>query len=122
MLICQYMCYCCRPGSIRADAFRGHGLSLLEKTTFSACDVSQRSFPCPAGGKASMRPRVAKLAEAQQPPAESEVYTGCGRTGNFHYQRYKSNIDRSYFAVYRCCVKNNNSFQVHFQSLRKESL
>src|SRR5690625_1145778 len=33
MLICQSVCYCCRPGSIRADAFRGHGLSLLEKTT-----------------------------------------------------------------------------------------
>ena len=33
MLICQYVCYCCRPGSIRAGAFRGHGLSLLEKTT-----------------------------------------------------------------------------------------
>src|SRR5690625_644288 len=108
MLSCQYVFYCCRPGSIRADAFRGHGLSLLEKTTlrglrtraipagvtallirtgkaiygrflchliqlkncvigkclpaarihedslkkktaFSACDVSQRSFPCPAG-------------------------------------------------------------------------
>src|SRR5699024_1000476 len=29
MLICQYMCYCCRPGSPRADAFRGHGFSLL---------------------------------------------------------------------------------------------
>jgi len=26
-------------------------------------------------------PRVAKHKEAQQPPAESEVYTGCGRIG-----------------------------------------
>src|SRR5699024_9328349 len=125
MLICQYVCYCYRPGSLRADAFRGHGLSLLQKTTlrglrtraipagvtalhspglvklfteqqffitsfsysivllanaipaarihedslkkkgtFSACDVSQRSFPCPAGAKASMRPRSAKHEEA----------------------------------------------------------
>src|SRR5699024_2696962 len=29
MLIYQYVCNCCRPGSIRADAFRGRGLSLL---------------------------------------------------------------------------------------------
>src|SRR5690625_6127474 len=29
MLICQYVCYCCGPGSLRADAFRGHGFSLL---------------------------------------------------------------------------------------------
>ena len=27
------MCYCRRPGSFRADAFRGHGFSLLEKNT-----------------------------------------------------------------------------------------
>src|SRR5699024_11596846 len=29
MLICQYVCYCCRPESIRTVAFRGHGFSLL---------------------------------------------------------------------------------------------
>src|SRR5699024_1816966 len=28
-VIYQYVCYCCRLGSFRADAFRGHGLSLL---------------------------------------------------------------------------------------------
>src|SRR5699024_2458790 len=31
-------------------------------------------------------PQCDKHEEAQQPPAESEVYTGCGRPGNlFHY-------------------------------------
>jgi len=29
MLISKYLCCCCRPGPIPADAFRGHGLSLL---------------------------------------------------------------------------------------------
>src|SRR5699024_8889315 len=48
-----------------------------------------------------MRPRVAKHEEAHQPPAESEVYTGCGCLSNlFHYNRHSSNIDRSYVAVY----------------------
>ena len=45
MLICQYVCYCCRPGSNRADAFRGHGLSLLEKTTLRGL----RTRAIPAG-------------------------------------------------------------------------
>jgi len=37
-------------------AARIHGDSLKKKSVFSACDVSQRILPCPAGGKASMRP------------------------------------------------------------------
>src|SRR5699024_1464565 len=114
-------CYSRRPGSLRAGAFRGHGFSLLEKTTlrglqtraipagvtalhlpglirlteknlllanaipatrihedslkkktaFSACDVSQRSFPCPAGGKASVGPRSA-LARGGPPAARGK--------------------------------------------------
>src|SRR5699024_1531716 len=32
-----------------------HGDSLKKKTAFSACDVSQRSFPCPAGLVAKVR-------------------------------------------------------------------
>ena len=52
MLICQYMCYCCRPGSIRADAFRGHGLSLLEKTTLRGL----RTRAIPAGVTALLSP------------------------------------------------------------------
>src|SRR5699024_7978731 len=36
-----------------------HGDSLKKKNAFSACDVSQRSFPCPGGGKAPARPRSA---------------------------------------------------------------
>src|SRR5699024_8414611 len=46
-------------------------------------------------------PKCGKHEEAQQPPAESVVYTGCGRIGNlFHSYRHKSDIDRSYVAVY----------------------
>src|SRR5699024_1649927 len=53
-------------------------------------------------------PPCDKHEEAQQPPAESEVYTACGRLGNlFHYQRYKC---RSYVAVYINYEVNNNSF------------
>src|SRR5690625_4619448 len=41
------------------------------------------------------------LRETQQPPAESEVYTGCGWLGKlFHYQLYKYKTDRCYVAVY----------------------
>src|SRR5690625_4983314 len=46
MLICQYTRYCYRPGSIQADAFRGHGLSLLAPargmSTLSAKDGFSR--------------------------------------------------------------------------------
>src|SRR5699024_12478414 len=45
MLICQYMCYCYRPGSFRVDAFRGHGLSLCKKTTLRGL----RTRAIPAG-------------------------------------------------------------------------
>jgi len=34
-----------------------HEDSLKKKTAFSACDVFQRSFPCPAGIVAKVRPR-----------------------------------------------------------------
>src|SRR5699024_7474779 len=52
MLICQYVCHCCRPGSIRADAFRGRGLSLLEKTTLRGL----RTRAIPAGVTALPHP------------------------------------------------------------------
>src|SRR5699024_3742643 len=60
-LICQYVCYCYRPGSIRADAFRGHGLSLLEKTTLRGLRtraISANVF----GGASNRSPR------SQRPP------------------------------------------------------
>src|SRR5690625_2393939 len=57
MLICQYVCFCCRSGSIRADAFRGHGLSLLEKTTLWGL----RTRAVPAGVTALHSPGLVKL-------------------------------------------------------------
>jgi len=63
-----------------------HGDSLKEKPAFSACDVSQRRFPCPVGasvlgGTSSAQsqrprwdPRVAKYEEAHQQPTESVVF------------------------------------------------
>src|SRR5690625_3229095 len=51
------MCYCCRPGSLRADAFRGHGLSLLEKTTLRGL----RTRAIPAGVTALHSPGLVKL-------------------------------------------------------------
>src|SRR5699024_12119960 len=56
-LIFQYVCYCYRPGPIRADAFRGHGLSLLEKTTLR----SLRTRAIPAGVTALLSPGLVKL-------------------------------------------------------------
>src|SRR5690625_7218129 len=38
-----------------------HEDSLKKKTAFSACDVFQRSFPCPAGIVAKVRPSRAVL-------------------------------------------------------------
>src|SRR5699024_2865586 len=57
MLICQYVCYCCRPGSFRADAFRGHSLSLLEKITLRGL----RTCAIPAGVTALHSPGLVKL-------------------------------------------------------------
>src|SRR5690625_1153514 len=57
MLIYQYLCYCYRPGSIRADAFRGHGLSLLEKTTLRGL----RTRAISAGVTALHSPGLVKL-------------------------------------------------------------
>src|SRR5699024_318471 len=49
-------------------------------------------------------PQCCKHEEAQQSHAESVVYTGCVRIGNlFHSYRHKSDIDRSYVAVYINC-------------------
>src|SRR5690625_3237089 len=55
-----------------------HGDSLKKNTTFSACDVSQRSFPCPAGTVAKVRPHRTKFEEAHGSPAESVVYFQSG--------------------------------------------
>src|SRR5699024_5286858 len=52
-------------------ATRIHEDSLKKKTAFSACDVSQRSFPCLAGGKASVGPRSA-LARGGPPAARGK--------------------------------------------------
>src|SRR5699024_10818006 len=55
-----------------------HGDSLKKKNAFSACDVSQRSFPCPGGDKVSARPRSA-LARGGSPDARRKrVYSSCG--------------------------------------------
>src|SRR5699024_8850487 len=56
-LFCQYVCYCFRPGSIRADAFRGHGLSLLEKTALRGL----RTRAIPAGVTALLSPGLVRL-------------------------------------------------------------
>src|SRR5699024_2565802 len=104
MLICQYVCYCHRPGSIRADTFRGNGLSLLALAKGMSTLFAKNDFSRP-----SLKTCACVLTKElyywqtlyQQPPAEIEVYTGCGRLGNlFHYQLYKSNTDRSYVEVY----------------------
>jgi len=49
-----------RLGSLRADAFRGHGFSLLEKTTLRG--LQTRAFP--AGVTALRSPRLLKLFNA----------------------------------------------------------
>src|SRR5699024_5252564 len=56
-LFCQYVCYCFRPGSIRAAAFRGHGLSLLEKTALRGL----RTRAIPAGVNALLSPGLVRL-------------------------------------------------------------
>src|SRR5690625_4444428 len=59
MLIYHYVCYCCRPGSIRADAFRGHGLSLLEKTTLRG--LRTRAIPAGQGRLRQLLHRTKKI-------------------------------------------------------------
>src|SRR5699024_8753962 len=56
-LIARDVCYRYRPGPIRADAFRGHGLSLLEKTTLRGL----RTRAIPAGVTALLSPGLVKL-------------------------------------------------------------
>src|SRR5699024_1889786 len=49
-------CISRRPGSLRVDAFRGHGLSLLEKTTLRG--LRTRAIPANVfGGSSNRRPR-----------------------------------------------------------------
>src|SRR5699024_5786241 len=66
-LICQYACYCYRPGSIRADAFRGHGLSLLAPArgmpTLSAKDGFSRPSLKPAPASSSNASEYASSAQ-----------------------------------------------------------
>ena len=50
-------CYSRRPGSLRAGAFRGHGFSLLEKTTLRG--LQTRAVP--AGVTALHLPGLVKL-------------------------------------------------------------
>src|SRR5699024_444872 len=50
-------CYSRRPGSLQADAFRGHGFSLLEKTTLR--DLQAR----PGGRTAPQLPELGRLTE-----------------------------------------------------------
>src|SRR5699024_3572290 len=50
--------WCCyRPGSVRVDAFRGHGLSLLEKTTLRGL----RTRAISAGVTTLLSPGLVKL-------------------------------------------------------------
>src|SRR5699024_1799895 len=58
-LFCQYVCYCYRPGSIRADAFRGHGLSLLEKTALRG--LRTRAIPAGQGMLRQLLHRTKKI-------------------------------------------------------------
>src|SRR5690625_238526 len=52
-------CYSRRPGSLQADAFRGHGFSLLEKTTLRG--LQTRAIP--AGVTALHLPVLVRLTE-----------------------------------------------------------
>src|SRR5699024_11025906 len=74
MLICQYVCYCCRPGSIRADAFRGHGLSLHAPArgmpTLSAKDGFSRPSLKPVPASSSNASEYASSAQGNK-----EVYS-----------------------------------------------
>src|SRR5690625_3208022 len=82
-----------------------HEDSLKKKTAFSACDVSQRSFPCPAGIVTRVRPHRTILGrstktvlceqrrhtlcqgkEAHGSPAESVVYFRSGMLSRSLYQ------------------------------------
>jgi len=77
MLIFKFMCCCCRPGSIRADAFRGHGLSLLEKTTLRG--LRTRAIPANVfGGSSNRRPR------SHRPPLTRTGKAIYGRTFSLH--------------------------------------
>src|SRR5699024_7823973 len=73
-LICQYVCYCYRPGSIRADAFRGHGLSLLAPArgmpTLSAKDGFSRPSLKPVPASSSNASEYASSAQGNK-----EVYS-----------------------------------------------
>src|SRR5690625_4958977 len=70
MLICRYVCYCCRPGSIRADAFRGQRFSFLGSKSHFLRDlqlglrllVPSKSFVAfPAGVTALLSPGLERL-------------------------------------------------------------
>src|SRR5699024_3929761 len=75
-------CYSRRPGSLQADAFRGHGFSLLEKTTLRG--LQTRAIP--AGVTALHLPELVRLTEknlllANAIPATRIHEDSCGRKG-----------------------------------------
>src|SRR5699024_2225165 len=75
-------CYSRRPGSLQADAFRGHGFSLLEKTTLRG--LQTRAIP--AGVTALHLPALVRLTEnnlllATAIPATRIHEDSCGRKG-----------------------------------------
>jgi len=53
------MCYSRRPGSLRADAFRGHGFSLLEKPTLRG--LQTRAVPAGQGMLRQLLHRTKKI-------------------------------------------------------------
>ena len=81
-----------------------HGDSLKKKNAFSACDVSQRSFPCPGGEKASARPRSA-LARGGSPAAP-------GKRSVFPKRVNAPTIISDYFTTYRL-YSLNEAFKLH---------